>query len=273
MKRFPLIALLLVAVSSCSLVLEDRQLCPAFVFFQRQEDTEPGDYDRVWVKVMDGCTLEELSADDPLLEKLCSESYSLAIPKREEILSCGITGARVSKLEGTTLILPSGYQGDPVYRFFKKDKLIGEEFQVPLHFTKEFSRVLVRFKSDDGKYPFSVVVTGNTCGMDIVSGMPLQGEFRYIPPETEPGVYRFTVPRQADYTLSLELWSSPDLKTGKDPEHVDDVVLWNALQNIKGFSWAMESLPDLTIEIDYVKSSVTVLVSDWDVSSTIDYIL
>lgn len=273
MKRFPLIALLLLAVSSCSLVLEDRQLCPAYVFFQRQENSEPGDFDRVWVKVMDGSTLEELSADDPLLEKLCSESYSLAIPKREEILTCGITGARMSKLEGTELTLPSGYQGDPVFRFYKKDRLTGEEFHVPVRFTKEFSRVLVRFKSDDGKYPFSVVVTGNTCGMDITTGMPLQGEFRYIPPETEPGVYRFTVPRQGDYTLSLELWSSPDSKVGKEPEHIDDVILWNALQNIKGFSWAMESLPDLTIEIDYVKSSVSVLVSDWDVSSTIDYIL
>lgn len=272
MNRAPLIALLLVATASCSLVLEDRQMCPAFVFFQRQEGTEPDDFDKVWVKVMDGDTMEELSADEPLLEKMCSQEYSLAIPKREEILTCGISGARVSKLQGTVLTLPAGYQGDQIYRFFKKDRLTGEEFHVPLRFTKEFSRILVRFISEDEVFPFNVVVTGNTCGMDIATGMPLQGEFRYVPPETEPGVYRFTVPRQGDYALSLELWTSPDSKGGTE-EHVDDVVLWNALQNIKGFSWSMESLPDLTIDIDYVKSSVTVLVSDWDVSSTINYIL
>ena len=45
------------------------------------------------------------------------------------------------------------------------------------------------------------------------------------------------------------------------------------LQNIDGFSWAMENLPDLTVEIDYVKASVTVLVNDWDLSSTINYII
>ena len=272
MKPLPLIALLLVASPSCSLVLEDRQECPAFVFYHREEGSEPGDFDRVLVRVMDGETMEELSSDDLLLEKLCSESYSMAIPKRKEILSCGISGARVSTLEGNSLILPRGYQGDPVYRFVKKDKLTGEEFHVPVHFTKEFSRVLVRFKSEDGDFPYEVVVTGNTAGMDLSTGEPIPGEFRYKPPETEPGVYRFTVPRQCDYTLSLELWTSPDSKAGPE-EHVDDVVLWNALQNIKGFSWAMESLPDLTIEIDYVKSSVTVLVSDWDISSTINYIL
>ncbi|MCR5408836.1 MAG: hypothetical protein K6E61_07030 [Bacteroidales bacterium] len=273
MKHLPLIALLLVASPSCSLVLEDRQECPAYVFFHRDQDSDPGDFDRVIVKVMDGETMEELYADDLLLEKLCSESYSIAIPKRKELLSCGVSGARVSSLDGNCLVLPPGYQGDPVYRFIKKDRLVGEEFHVPVRFTKEFSRVQVIFKSDDGVFPYDVVVTGNTCGMDIATGMPIEGVFRYKPPETEPGIYRFTVPRQCDYSLSLELWTAPDAKSGQEEQHVDDVVLWNALQNIKGFSWAMESLPDLTIEIDYVKASVTVLVSDWDISSTTNYIL
>ena len=273
MDRISLIALLLVAAQSCSLVLEDRQECPAFVFFQREDGSEPGDFDRVWVKVTDGETLEELSADDPLLEKMCSESYSLEIPKREEIMTFGITGARVSTLQGTELILPPGYQGDPIYRFWKKDRLTGEEFHVPLRFIKEFCRMTVVFKHDKDPFPYDVVVSANTCGMDISTGVPIQGPFRYSPPAAEPGVFRFTVPRQGDYTLTLELWKPADSTTGKAEEHAEDLVLWNALQSIKGFSWAMENLPDLTLEIDYVRASVTVLINDWDISSSTDYLL
>ncbi|MBP5332761.1 MAG: hypothetical protein J6Y66_01145 [Bacteroidales bacterium] len=273
MKRIPLIAVLLAAATSCSLVLEDRRDCPAFVFFSREDGEEPGDRDRVLVKVMDGDTMEELSADDPLLEKLCSDSYSIAIPKREEILSCGVTGMRVGTLEGNILDIPAGNQGDPIYRFCKSGPLEGEEFRVPVRFTKEFSRIEVQFRSDDGQFPYNVVVTGNTRGIDITSGMPVQGPFRYTPPQAEKGVFRFRVPRQGDYTLSLELWSAPDAKSGREEEKVDDLILWNALQNIRGFSWAMESLPDLTVVIDYVKSSVSVLVNDWDVSYSLSYTL
>ena len=138
--------------------------------------------------------------------------------------------------------------------------------------TKEFSRVLVRFKSEDGVFPYSVIVSGNTCGIDLVTGRPLEGDFRFVPIESTPGVFLFTVPRQADYSLSLELWAGADSKVGKEG-HVDDLILWNALQNIDGFSWSMENLPDLTVEIDYVKASVTVLVNDWDLSSTINYVI
>ena len=272
MNRIPLIALLLAAVS-CSLVLEDRQDCPAFVFFSREDDSEPGDLDKVLVKVMDGETMEELSSDDPLLEQLCSDSYSIAIPKREEILSCGVTGIRVGALEGTLMEIPVGNQGDPVFRFCKSGPLEGEEFRVPVKFTKDFSRIEVQFRSDDEEFPYNVVVTGNTCGIDIASGMPVQGAFRYTPPQAEKGVFRFRVPRQGDYTLTLELWTAPDPKSGLEEEHVDDLVLWNALQNIKGFSWALENLPDLTVMIDYVKSSVSVLVNDWDISYSINYTL
>lgn len=272
MNRIPLIALLLFA-QSCSLVLEDRHECPAFVFFSREGESEPGDYDKVLVKVMDGDTMEELSSDEPLLETLCSDNYSIAIPKREEILSCGVTGMRVGTFDGNLLVIPAGNQGDPVYRFFKSGPLEGEEFRVPVRFTKEFSRIEVQFRSDDGEFPYNVVVTGNTCGIDISSGMPVPGAFRYSPPQTEKGVFRFRVPRQGDYTLSLELWTAPDAKSGKAEENVDNLVLWNALQGIKGFSWAMENLPDLTVVIDYVKSSVSVLVNDWDVSYSINYTL
>lgn len=258
---------------SCrNLVLEDRGACPAFVFFHMDEVCPVDPVEPVSVTVMDASTFEILSSDSPSLEEMCADGYHMAIEKRPEITACGVAGIDKSTLTGTTLKLPYGSQSDPVYRFSKTSILDGEEFHVPIKMTKEFSRVLVRFRSDDGEFPYTVIVSGNTSGLDISTGLPLEGAFRFSPVQIRPGEYLFSVPRQADYSLSLELWSAPGLKA-ESPEHVDDLLLWSALQKIKGFSWAMESLPDITVDIDYVKASLIALVSDWDVSSSTTYIL
>ena len=270
-RHFTALLAALMLVSCRSLVLEDRRDCPAFVFFNRPDDCQVGNKEIVNLQVLDASTLEKLASDKPLLQEIVDDYY-LTIEKRPEIVTVGVAGIRMGSLNGTKLVLPDGSQGDPIYLFSKREPLVEETALVDLNMTKEFSRVLVRFKSEDGVFPYKVVVTANTCGIDIVTGRPIEGAFRFVPIESTPGVFLFTVPRQADYSLSLELWSDSESKVGKEG-HVDDVLLWNALQNIDGFSWAMESLPDLTIEIDYVNASVTVLVNDWNISSTINYII
>lgn len=273
MKTWNLIAILaaLTSASCRQMVLEDRSICPAFVYFERPGDCPVENREPVRLMVLDAVSLEELASDNPLLQEINS-NYCLQVTKRPEIVSVGVAGIRMSSLNGTRLELPYGSQGDPVYRFSKTDTLTDETVFVPMKMTKEFSRVLVRFKSEDGVFPYSVVVSANTCGIDVVTGRPVKGSFRFVPIESTPGVFLFTVPRQSDYSLSLELWAGPESKAGKEG-HVDDLILWNALQNIDGFSWALESLPDISVEIDYVKESVTVLVNDWDVSTTINYII
>ncbi|MBO4341094.1 MAG: hypothetical protein J5835_06670 [Bacteroidales bacterium] len=271
-RTLTLILAALASVACRSLVLENRSDCPAFIYFECPNDCPVGGKEAVQLMVLDARTMEELASDKPLLQEIRDDDFYLAIEKRPEIVSIGVAGMRMSTIKGTTLELPGGSQGDPIYRFSRKEILEEESTLVPLNMTKEFSRVLVRFKSEDGLFPYNVVVSANTCGIDIVTGRPVEGPFRFVPIESTPGVFLFTVPRQADYSLSLELWAEPGSKDGKEG-HVDDLILWNALQNINGFSWAMESLPDLTVEIDYVKASATVLVNDWDVSSTINYIL
>lgn len=270
-KLMAILAVLTTPVSCRRIILEDRSDCPAYVYFERPGEGPVENREPVHLMVLDAETLDQLASDKPLLQEIDSK-YCLSIRKRPEIVSVGVAGIRMSSLSGTRLELPRGSQGDPIYRFSQKDTLTDETVHVPMNMTKEFSRVLVRFKSEDGVFPYSVVVSANTCGIDLVTGRPIEGSFRYVPIESTPGVFLFTVPRQADYSLSLELWAGPGAKSSKEG-HVDDLLLWNALQKINGFSWALESLPDFTVEIDYVKESVTVLVNDWDLSSTINYII
>ena len=270
-RYFTALLAALTCASCRSLVLEDRRDCPAFIFFNRPDDCPVGNKEIVDIMVMDAVTMEELASDKPLMREI-GEDYFLSIEKRPEIVTVGVAGIRMGVINGTRLELPDGCQGDPIYLYSQKEPLVDESALVTLNMTKEFSRVLVRFKSEDGTFPYKVVVTANTCGIDLVTGRPVEGAFRFVPIESTPGVFLFTVPRQADYSLSLELWSDSESKVGSGG-HVDDLLLWNALQNINGFSWAMESLPDLTVEIDYVNASVTVLVNDWNISSTFNYII
>ena len=274
MKAGNLIALLtltLEAVCSCrSLILEDRKDCPAYVYFQSSPDCPADNNQPLMVTVRDAGTMEELASDCRLVREIVDESYSIPISKRPEIIVCGVAGVQMNSLSGTRLDIPSGGQGDPIYRFCEQATLSGEVIHVPLSMTKEFCRVLVRFHSEDGVFPYSVVVSANTCGMDIATGKPLEGVFRYVPKELSTGVFVFTVPRQADYSLSLQLWNDPGSKGG-DEEFIDDFLLWTALRRIDGFSWAMKNLPDLTVDIDYVNASVSVLVNDWDLTETINY--
>lgn len=262
----------LTLLSCRQIVLENRSDCPAFVFFECPEDCPVDKNEQVNLIVMDANTLEELASDRQQLKNIETGSYYLTIKKRPEIVSAGVAGVQMSSLNGSKLELPFGSQGDPLYRFSKRETLDDETAIVPMIMTKEFSRVLVRFKSEDGVFPYHVVVSGNTCGIDLVTGRPIEGEFRFVPIESTPGVFLFTVPRQADYSLSLELWTGPGSKDGNE-DHIDDLILWNALKHIDGFSWEMENLPDLLVEIDYVKASVTVLVNDWDLSSTINFVI
>ena len=274
MKAWNLIALLTVALEalcSCrSIILEDRKECPAYVFFQNTPDNPADKSQPMLVTVRDAGSMEELASDNPLLREIVDPGYYLSIQKRPEIIVCGVAGVQTNSLSGTRLEIPSGGQGDPIYRFCSKETLSGEFVRVPLTMTKEFCRVLVRFRSEDGVFPYSVVVRANTCGMDIATGEPLEGVFRHAPMELSTGVFMFTVPRQADYSLSLQLWDYAQSKGGEE-DCIEDFLLWNALRRIDGFSWGMKNLPDLTVEIDYVNASVSVLVNDWDLSETINY--
>ena len=258
----------LVLLTGCrSLVLEDRSSCPALVYFEMVNGCPVEAREKVDVSVWDCSSLEELAGDSPRLAEMCGKDYYLSIQKRREIAACGISGLQGGILKGTKLELPLGSEGDPIFRFCLKEALIGESVKVPVRMTREHSRITVHFRSDDGEFPHKVRVRGNTCGLDIVSGEPLPGNFSFFPQQTSPGVFFFTVPRQADLSLTVELLSEDG------SQHEDDIVLWDALCTIEGFSWSMESLPDLTVEIDYVNASVTAQARDRYLTSTTNYLL
>lgn len=261
----------LLTVSCRSLVLEDRTPCPSFLFFH-VEDTGglPMD-EEVVVEVRETMGMNILASDKVSFEKMDRRSYFMEVLKSREILATGLSGVKNARRDGTRWTVREGMEWDRIYRFSEKAPASGEETHIPEWMKKEHSVVTVRFNSADGGFPYYVVARSGTCGLDMVSGKPVPGEFSFRPDEGTEGEFSFTVPRQADLSLSLELWAKPGNPALLEEGLVDRIVLWDALSKIPGFSWELENLMDISVDIDYVRSQVTVTVNDWMLGATIDY--
>ena len=261
-KSLALLILLLPAFSCRNLVLENRTHCPARVHYLVQENLPCPEDQFIYLSVMDGSLQEELAAETALLEDIVPEEYSIPINKRPEVLASGITGLRMGTFDGRSFKIGYGNQGDPIYRFAHRTAIQGDDAFVPVSLRKEYSRVKVTFEREAGERVYSLVVSGNTCGLDVPSGEPIEGDFRYSPLEAAPGVFIFILPRQDDFSLCLEIWGSDETKGG-EYSHLTDILLWSILEKLDGFSWKARNLPDLEINISLSGISMEATVHEW----------
>ena len=74
---------------------------------------------------------------------------------------------------------------------------------------------------------------------------------------------------KGDNSLTLELWALEADEENEDPQ--DTILLWNLLKQVEGFSWELKNLPDITVEIDYIRSEVTLSITDWQTETIINY--
>lgn len=259
------------ALSCRGLILENRLACPEFVFFDVKDVRDLESAASIRLNIRDRSSGDILGEDRPLIEDISPDDYHIAIRKTKEITVTGVAGLRMSgDYDNLSAIgVPTGYQGDPIYRFVVDTLGLQDEIHIPVVMLKDHSKIKVRFRSDDGTFPYRIVVKGNTAGTDLLTGQPIRGRFRYEPPENEPGVFEFIVPRQIDYLLALEIWAKPGMT--HEEGYLDDFILWSVLQKIKGFDWDLVNLPDISVEIDFARSSVTLCVNDWEIAETISY--
>jgi len=99
-------------------------------------------------------------------------------------------------------------------------------------------------------------------GIDATTGIPVKGAFRYEPEEEASGIYRFIVPRQADHSLTMELYGIPEL--GQDEGLADSYNLWNIFREQKDFSWEAKNLADVSLEFDYTEAKFRISVAEWE---------
>jgi hypothetical protein len=269
------LAVAIIASSCSSLIREDRSGCPATLFFEFLDSQGIGPAELMYLEASPVLGGSGRVTDTTTVGAMADKSYSLQVRRSDAVSIYGMAcfgNSRIVRESGWVVDLQQ--DGDKLYRFSAKASGMDESAVIPVEMTKEHCSIHVTFIDFDrvqnqGRFPFRVVVSANTCGIDLHDGVPVTGPFRYSPPEQLSGEFQFTVPRQADQSLTLELWEpEADESTGKP---LDSILLWNLLKQVEGFSWDLKNLPDISVKIDYIRSEVTLSISDWQNETSINY--
>lgn len=268
--------LILLVLGSCrSLVLEDRTPCPRFMFFDLLNGESFESYEQLFVTVYNYPEGRLLDRDTTTVRALDSQEFYMAIKGEEAVKGHGIMGLRHNRLEnGVEWMIPIGTDSDPLFRFSFQAPTEVESFLVPVELVKDFAQIRVQFigvesfSSAGGQFPFDVLVTGNTCGLDVLTGTPIRGRFEYAPQEGAIGHFAFTLPRQADHSLRMELYGRPGIS--RQQGLIDSFDLWAVLYEQGGISWDEKNLPDVNVVIDYKEMHVSVSICEWS-QENLDY--
>ena len=244
--RFLYPAMVLLAASSCS-VKENRAECPCRLNI-----------------VMDGVSRKPVSVEAWADKKLFSETFSGRKISSTHVVSRGtvdvtaICGLDSCRMEGTVLHIPYGKQMDAAFTYHNSLSTDCESVTDTVVLFKSYANIHVHFKNAaEGGNGFSLSCVSSTDAYDILSGLPLEGAFRYVP-YSEDGIdYQVRVPRQRDDSLQLVLESISD---DSDPV----VFKLGEYLSAGGFDWTARELNDIYVEIDCVSIGMNVYVEDWN---------
>lgn len=181
--------------------------------------------------------------------------YERNVPKGELAVSA-VRGARYSSLTGHDLLVKSGHDADSIWAYASNILALDETCRVKAELHKQFATVHLSITKDAAdNFPFKIRVNSNIAGFDVRDLSPVCGEFNYSPPEISQGNFMFRLFRQKDDSFTIGL-----IDNGKP---VEDLPLGEYIAET-GYDWTAEDLADIYIGIDYITSTVSVFVCDWD---------
>ena len=270
MKRLSVFLALALGAASCrGVVLEDRLECPSFLFFEVSNPEHFQLYDKVYTTVSSHPSGGLISSESPSLGSILGKSYYVEVRSTEAVKGYGILGGGKNiEYRGDQWLIPIGCQSDSIYRFSYVANVQPDSFTVPVEFIKEHVKVKLQFVGmdsylgRDGRFPFEIVVRSNTCGIDAQTGLPVRGAFEFRPQETTLGHFEFTLPRQADNCLMLELYGKEHIYEYEG--FIGSYNLHQILLEMGGITWREKSLPDVSMELDYRETTVQVQVDNWE---------
>lgn len=238
MRGHLFILFFLLAVVSCS-VKEDRSGCPCILSLYTSDAARKGVLAEVWnkdfVRVAGGMT-EGTGLD---LEVPRGE---LVVTACSGLSSCGVFGGVVS--------IPGGGEMDELLSCRAEIDCSGEVASHILFLHKQYASVCVRIVNFPEAPPYLPVrVLGNISGFDLRTGLPVPGEYSYLPPGLPDGSVEFRIPRQTDGSLVLQI-AGRDLPIGE-------------IIGRSGYDWNEADLDDIYVWLDYGKSTVKLWISDW----------
>lgn len=113
------------------------------------------------------------------------------------------------------------------------------------------------------KIPYSLTLYGNVDGYDL-DGKPSEGAFSCVAYPDDSAGAQAQLPRQNDNSLMLEV---------DDGNFLTRRFALGEYLAASGYDWSAESLPDVTIILDYYVTRVKIIVRDWENEYTYNVIL
>ena len=255
-------------VSCRRLILEDRTDCPAFLLFDLTNGDELDISEYAFVTAYKYPDNNLLASDTTTVKSIQDKDFYLEVKHTDTAIGYGVLRFNGAHNEGSCWTVAPGKDFPPIWRFNYRSPAATESYIIPVEAVKDHSAVTVRFTDPDffngygGEFPFFIIAKSNTCGINGMDGAPVKGEFRFEPREFAAGAYRFTVPRQYDRSLHLEVWGREGFL--EEGTMVTDIVLWNLLKTQEVFSWTAKNLADIEIEISLVEKSYRISIVEWD---------
>ena len=253
---FVALSALAVVAASCS-VLEERMACPCSLVVDYADVN-----DDVLRPTSDGMVYSLLYNPDctqDIMHKSasCPDYDTISCTKGDAVFSAIYTPSAVPLNSALKEIRYSvGTQVDSVYGGCEPLTLLEETEYVKVNLHKQFSTINLIVKQEDTIMRHcNVTVLGRSCGYDVTSLSPIEGEYRHVLENDTSLVRSFRIPRQADCSLVLHVENPSDGRTF-------DFPLGERLYGI-GYDFDAPDLSDFDFEIDLAWLTARIKVKDW----------
>lgn len=264
-----LLIVVMISIHSCS-IKEDRSFCPCILnldySYVRNDERFPSvpGWDSLLVSIPGTYGSFVRIGDYPLY-------HSVYVPRKKTDLSCylGLREERFS-VDRLRYLIPLGEDSDRVFSFHKTLPLApdSEEVLVSPIMCGQTTRIVVEMEPGSGlETGYLLVATGSTCGFDLTTGEPLEGEFcRIMSPYGENSRY-FNMPRQIRRDVSIAVVG------GESEDLLFSIDLAGEL-DAAGYDWDAKSLPPLVIiRILSQELHTDVRIIDWDEAVYLNFTL
>lgn len=252
-SRVILSALLILSLSRCT-TFEDRSACGCRLVLNLDRVTEilhPGDALKLALEGPDGFCLEDRVFPPP-----GSHDWSIIykVPSGEYTLS-GAT---------SSLSIPPGEECPPLYLCHVPIDARGESVSHTVVLHKNYCLLTLIVKnSEGGEYPFEMNIEGNVNGCEA-DGTPTEGPFRCTAIPRLDGIATVRLPRQKDNSLTVSF------SLGENRRVTFALGEYIAAS---GYDWAAPDLEDITIQIDWASTNLTLTIDAWTHEVPLDVML
>jgi hypothetical protein len=243
-------------VLSCS-VKEDRGDCPCRLVLDMGEvDTSVVKYAELVLTASDGFCMR-----DTLAKEEFEDGYIADVPRGPVAVGvyCGALGCVDD--EGN---LEIDYGNECPFVYMHSSQVLAEGESVAENVSMRKNHCVVNLKiQSDGSFPFRMEAKGNVDGYGS-DGEPSEGDFMYAMYADDGGVCQFTLPRQTDASLVLEVYDDTDvIRSFALGEYVE----------ASGYDWEEDDLKDITVSLDYALTRIVISVADWTEEYIFDVVI